>query len=328
MNFLKKLGALATFGLACLHGQAADPAWPTKPVRLVVPYSAGSTADMVGRVLVERLGARFKQPFVIDNRPGGGGEVATQHVARSPADGYTFLLTTAGPLVVSPSLKEDLGYDVAKDFAPVAELAWIPVVLVSHPSFPAQTLPELIAELRKRPGHYAYASSGVGSYAHIAMEMFKQSLGVSVTHVPYRGPSQAEADLVGGQVTLMLTGISTANPFLQSGRLRAFGISSRERSRFAPAVPTLMEQGVKELADYEVTSRVVLLAPLATPKQVIADLNAEINAALASDEFQDKLHAKSLLAHRSTQPAQVAETLLNERATWARVIKAAGIRME
>ncbi|QHE87563.1 Bug family tripartite tricarboxylate transporter substrate binding protein [Hydrogenophaga sp. BPS33] len=314
--------------LVGLQGHANEAAWPTKPVRLVVPYSAGSTADMVGRILVDRLGARFKQPFVIDNRPGGGGEVGTQHVARSAPDGYTLLLTTGGPLVISPSLKKDLGYDLVKDFTPIADLAWIPVILVSHPSFPARTLPELIAELRKRPGHYAYASSGVGSYAHIAMEMFKQALGVSVNHVPYRGPSQAESDLVGGQVSLMLTGISTASVFLQNNRLRAYGVSSRERSRFVPDVPTLMEQGVKELVDYEVTSRTVLLAPAGTPKNIVADINAEINRALASPEFQEQLHTKNLLSHASTQPAKVSETLVNERTTWAKVIKAAGIQME
>lgn len=326
-TFGKLVVSLAA-ALIGLQGHANETAWPTRPVRLVVPYSAGSTADMVGRILVERLGARFKQPFVIDNRPGGGGEVGTQHVARSAPDGYTLLLTTGGPLVISPSLKKDLGYDLVKDFTPIADLAWIPVVLVSHPSFPAQTLPELIAELRKRPGHYAYASSGVGSYAHIAMEMFKQSLGVSVNHVPYRGPSQAEADLVGGQVSLMLTGISTANVFLHNNRLRAYGVSSRERSRFTPNIPTLMEQGVKELAGYEVTSRTVLLAPAGTPKNIVADMNAEINRALASPEFQEQLHSKNLLSLPSTQPAKVAETLLNERTTWAKVIKTAGIPME
>lgn len=328
VRFFGTLLASLALALVGVQGHASEPVWPTKPVRLVVPYSAGSTADMVGRILVERLGARFKQPFVIDNRPGGGGEVGTQHVARSAPDGYTLLLTTGGPLVISPSLKKELGYDLVKDFTPIADLAWVPVVLVSHPSFPAQTLPELIAELRKRPGHYAYASSGVGSYAHIAMEMFRQSLGVSVNHVPYRGPSQAEADLVGGQVALMLTGISTANVFLQSNRLRAYGVSSRERSRFAPNIPTLMEQGVKELADYEVTSRTVLMAPIGTPRKIVTDINAEINRALASAEFQEQLHAKNLLSHPSTQPAKVAETLLNERATWAKVIKAAGIPME
>lgn len=328
VRFFGTLLASLALALVGVQAQANEPVWPTKPVRLVVPYSAGSTADMVGRILVERLGARFKQPFVIDNRPGGGGEVGTQHVARSAPDGYTLLLTTGGPLVISPSLKKELGYDLVKDFTPIADLAWIPVVLVSHPSFPAQTLPELIAELRKRPGHYAYASSGVGSYAHIAMEMFKQSLGVSVNHVPYRGPSQAEADLVGGQVALMLTGISTANVFLQSNRLRTYGVSSRERSRFAPNIPTLMEQGVKELADYEVTSRTVLMAPIGTPRKIVADINAEINRALASAEFQEQLHTKNLLSHPSTQPAKVAETLLNERTTWAKVIKAAGIPME
>lgn len=305
---------------------AADENWPSKPVRMVVPYSAGSTADMVGRLLGERLAARFKQPFVVDNRPGGGGEVGTLGVARSPADGHTLLLTTAGPLVVSPGLNKNLAYDTEKDFAPIAELAWIPLVLVSHPSFPARTLPELIAVLKANPGKYAYASSGNGSYAHISMEMFKQATGVFVTHIPYRGPAQAEADLVGGQVSLMFTGISTVNPLIQAGRLTTFGVSSRTRSSFAPSIPTLMEQGLKALNTYEVTSRTVLMAPANTPAAIVNQLNAEINAALKSPDFREKLTAKSLLAPESTSPPEVTATLRREKTLWAKVIETAKIR--
>lgn len=307
---------------------AADEPWPSRPVRMVVPYSAGSTADMVGRILGEHLTARFKQPFLVENRPGAGGEVGTLGVAKATADGYTLLLTTGGPLTVSPGLNKNLAYDTEKDFAAIAELAWIPVILVSHPSFPAKTLPELISVLKANPGKHAYASSGTGSYAHIAMEMFKQATGVFVIHIPYRGPSQAEADLVGGQVSLMFTGISTVNPLIQAGRLRPYGVSSRTRSTFAPSIPTLMEQDVKELKGYEVTSRTVLLAPANTPAAIVGQLNAEINAALQSADFRGKLTAKSLLVPESTQPAAVAAALKREKSDWARVIEAAKIRID
>lgn len=323
---MKRLLSILAVAAALSQTGYAQDTWPSKPVRLIVPFSAGSTADMAGRILGERLAARFKQPFIVENRLGAGGEVATQAVAKAPADGYTLLLSTTSPLVVSPGLKQNLGYDVEKDLVPIAEIASVPVILASHPSFPAKTLPELIAVLKANPGRYAYASSGNGSYAHITMEMFKQATGVFITHIPYRGPAQAETDLVGGQVSLMFAGISTVGPLVQSGRLRTFGITSATRSPFAPSIPTVKEQQIPQLGSFEVTSRVVLLAPAGTPPAIVNQLHGEIDAALKSAEFREKLHHKNLSTPESTTPAMVSTSLRTERAQWTQVIRAAGIR--
>lgn len=328
MNRTRRSLALLLLATAAPGTFAVDEPWPSKPVRVVVPFSAGSTADMVGRVLSERLSSRFKQPFVIDNRPGAGGELGAATVARAPADGYTLLLTTSSPLVINPTLSRNIAYDVEKDFAPIAQLAWVPVVLVSHPSIPARTLPELIAFLKAHPGKYGYGSSGKGSYAHITMEMFKQVTGIEINHVPYRGPSQAETDLVGGQVALMFAGISTSNPLIQAGRLRPFGVTSRVRSAFAPEIPTFVEQGTPELKGFEVTSWVSLLGPTNTPPAVIEQLHAEINAALKSPEFRDKLLAKSLAPFDTSQPKDIAARIRSELALWAKVIRNAKVEAE
>ena len=331
MLFCRMLTGLLTAFLASQSQIAlcAEDVYPSKPVRLVVPFSAGSTADIVGRVLSERLSSRLKQPFIVDNRAGAGGEVGTSAVGKAAADGYTLLLTTSSPLVINPSLSKNILYDVEKDFAPIALLAWLPAVLVSNPTVvPAKTLPDLIAFLKANPGKYGYASSGQGSYAHITMELFKQATGVDVTHIPYKGPSQAETDLVGGQVAIMFDGIATANPLINTGRLRAYGVTSRVRTSFAPDIPTFAEQGQVELKSFEVTSWVSLLAPVNTPPAIIARLNNEINEALKTPEFKERLTSKSLMTYESSNPREITTLIKTEKARWAKVIIDAKIQVE
>jgi len=316
-------------GLAAMLSPAiAQGSYPSKPVKLVVPFSAGSTADLIARMLAERLSARLKQPFVVDNRAGAGGSVGLGVVAKSPADGYTLLLTTSSPLTINPVLQKSIPYNVEKDFAPIGRVAWVPVILVANPSLPARSLPELIAFLKNNPGKYGYATSGQGSYAHITMEMFRQALGLELMHIPYKGPAQAETDVVAGQVALMFDGIATANPLIQAGRLRPYGITSLKRSVFAPEIPTFVEQNRPELKNFEVTSWVSMLAPAGTPPAVINRLNSEINDALRSTEFRARLYAKSFMAYEPNSPKDIPLVISREKARWAKVIHDANIQAE
>ena len=307
---------------------AAQEAYPSKPVRLVVPFSAGSTADNIARLLGDRLAQRLKQPFIVVNRAGAGGSVGVAAVTQAPADGYTLLLTTSSPLTINPVRQHSVPYKVEKDFAPIGRIAWVPVMLVSNPSVPARTLDELITYLRTNPGKLSYASSGQGSYAHITMEMFKQALGLDVTHIPYKGPAQAETDVVGGQVAVMFDGIATANPLIKANRLRAYAITSEKRSSFAPEVPTFTEQKRRELKDFVVTSWVSLLAPAGTSPEVVNKLNAEINDALQAPDFREKLEAKSFIVFEPNKPGQILPAIAAEKARWAKVIADGKIQPE
>lgn len=319
------LGAIA-LSPGLTHSQQT---YPAKPVKLVVPFSAGSTGDAIARLLGDWLSARLKQPFVVDNRAGAGGSTGVGSVAKAAADGYTLLLTTSSPLTINPILQKSISYDVEKDFAPIGMIASVPVVLVSNPSIPAQNLTELIAFIRNNPGKYSYASSGQGSYAHITMEMFKQALALDLTHVPYKGPAQAETDVVGGQVAFMFDGIATANPLIQAGRLRPYGVTSAKRSVFAPAIPTFVEQDRHpELKNFEVTSWVSLLAPAGTPPAIVALLNSEINEALGSSSFREKLEARSFMAFQPNKADELAQMIRKEKGRWAKVISDANIQAE
>jgi tripartite-type tricarboxylate transporter receptor subunit TctC len=316
-------------GLAAVLSPAtAQDAYPNRPVKLVVPFSAGSTADLIARMLADRLSARLKQPYIVDNRAGAGGSVGLGVVAKSPADGYTLLLTTSSPLTINPILQKSISYNVEKEFAPIGRIAWVPVILVGNPSLPAKSLPELITFLKNNPGKYGYATSGQGSYAHITMEMFRQSLGLELTHIPYKGPAQAETDVVAGQVALMFDGIATANPLIQAGRLRPYGITSLKRSVFAPEIPTFVEHNRPELKNFEVTSWVSMMAPAGTPPAVINRLNSEINEALKSTDFKARLYAKSFMAYEPNSPKDIPPIIRAEQARWAKVISDGNIQAE
>ena len=317
--------ALAAHG-APAHSQDR---YPSRAVKLVVPFSAGSTADMVARVLAERLSGRLKQPFVVDNRAGAGGSVGTGVVAKSPPDGYTLLLTTSSPLTINPVLQKNVPYNVEKDLLPIGMIAAVPVVLVSNPAMPAANLSELIAHLKKNPGRYSYASSGPGSYANITMEMFKQVLGLEITHVPYKGPAQAETDVVAGQVALMFDGIATANPLIQASRLKAYGVTSARRSAFAADIPTFTEMKAHpELRDFVVTSWVSLSAPAGTAPEIVRTLNREINEALKSPDFRKQLESRSYIVYEPNSPQQIPPLIASEKARWAKVIADGNIQPE
>jgi tripartite-type tricarboxylate transporter receptor subunit TctC len=327
MHFRKTLRAIAAT-LAVLSMSALAGEYPNKPIKLVAPFSPGSTGDLVARLLSERMAAVFKQPVIVENKAGAGGNLGAAAVARSAPDGYTLLVTTSSPLVINPLIYRKMPFDVEADLLPVGVVAHVPVILVSNPSFPARNLAAVIAHVRANPGRLSYASSGTGSYAHITMERFKQALGLHLTHVPYKGPAAAETDVVAGQVELFFDGIATANPLIKSGRLRPYAITARTRSPFAPDIPTFAEQGWPELQDFDVSSWVSVLVPAGTPAAIVTRWNRELNGLLNDKDFQDKLKASSLAVLSPSTPAEISARIKAETARWGKVVRDARIEAD
>ena len=321
-------GLLLTACLALMAGgpaRAADAPYPTRVIKLVVPFPPGSTADAVARVLAERFTARLGQPVIVDNKAGAAGSIGADAVAKAQADGHTLLLTTSSPMVLNPSLYRKLSYNVDRDFVPVGMIGFLPTILVASPGVPAANVTELVAYLRKNPGKVSYGSSGAGSFAHVTMEVFKNAVGVDVAHVPYRGNAQADNDLLAGHISLMFTSLSTSAPLVASGKLKAFAVTSPARSPFAQTVPALAESGIAGLGDFDVTYWVGVLAPAGTPVTVVKKLNDEINGLLQAAEFREQLAKQKIDASRPMSPHEITQLIAAEKAKWAKVLRDARI---
>ena len=314
---------VATIALAACAGAAAAQGYPNKPVRLIVPFVAGGGTDLTARIIAQRLNEALAQPVVVDNRPGAGGVIGADLVAKALPDGYTLLMGTPGSLTINPSLQPKMPYRL-QDFAPIALATISPFVMVVHPSVPASSVKELVALAKARPGALNYGSAGNGSVAHLSAEQFKSLAGVQLTHVPYKGSAQSVTDLLGGQLQVMFENQPVVLPHIRSGKLRALGVGTAKRSALLPDVPTVAEAGVP---GYEASTAFGVLAPARTPREVIARLNRDIVAVLRAPDVRERLAAQGLDAVGST-PAEYAEHLKNELAQYARVIKAAGIRAD
>jgi tripartite-type tricarboxylate transporter receptor subunit TctC len=301
------------------RAQAPTPAYPTKPVRIVVPTGAGGITDIVARIVAARLTDRMGQTFLIDNKAGAGGIIGTEVVARAPADGYTLLMVFPSH-PVNPALKLHLPYDTIRDFAPVTTLTTVSLVLLVPPSLPAKDVKELIA-LAKRE-RVTYASVGSGSLAHLGAELFRSKAGIELTHVPYRSAPAAQQALMGGEVSMFFDTPITAVPLVKDGRLRALGVSTRTRSPLMPDVPTIEEAGVP---GYEVLGWNGILAPAATPRPIVERLNREIRAVLDEPEVKQKL-AQQGADPAPTDPESFARLIRDDVAKWADVIRSAGIQ--
>jgi tripartite-type tricarboxylate transporter receptor subunit TctC len=302
---------------------AAQTDFPNKPIRLVVPYAAGGIADLLGRLVAEKLGATYKQSVVVENRPGAGGHVGGELVAKAPADGYTLVLATIAHNGAS-SMYKGLKYDPATDLVPVALIAESAGVLIVNPSVPAKTVPEFLALARAQPGKLNYASAGNGSALHMAAELFKHLSGTDLVHVPYKGSAPAMADLLGGQVQLMFENIATAHPHIKAGKVRALGVTSRARNPSLPEVPTIADAGVPGYASepwYTVS------APRGVPAEVMRRLNADINAVLKSPDLAQRWESLGVTPlGGSLDDAAKRNAMESER--WARVIQAARIQVD
>ena len=298
-------------------------AYPAKPIRLVVPYSPGGPVDIVGRIVAQKLTDALASQVIVDNRAGGGGNIAVEIVARAVPDGYTLLMGANGTNAINPSLYAKLAVDPAKELAPISMVASSPMILVTHPSLAANSVKELVALAKAKPGAINFASSGSGSTAHLSSELFKSMTAINIVHVPYKGAGPALTDLVGGQVQMMFTGVSSTLPYVKAGRLRPLAVSSEKRAPILPEVPTVSE----DIPGYEVLTWYGVFAPVQTAKPIIGKLNATLAQIFATTDARQRLAA--LGAEPVTMsPEQFALAVRKEVTKWAKVIKESGARPE
>lgn len=325
MNRLAK--SLARAAPVVIVGCLALPAWaqtyPSKPVHIIVPFAAGGPADIYARFVGQKLQESLGQSFVIEDRPGGGSIIGTEAVAKSPADGYT-LLMMSNTHTVNESLIAKKPFDLMRDFAPVAPVNYSDLVLVVHPSVPVNSLKELIALAKAKPGGLNYASSGPGTPYHMAGELFKAMAGVDIVHVPYKGSSGARTDILGGQVQMMFDAITTMAPNVRAGKLRAFGTTGKARSPVLPEIPTVSEAGVP---GYEAVIWLGLMAPAATPKPILEKLNAEIRKVVNSADVKDAW-AKQGAAPMSMSTDEFGQYIREDIAKWAKIVKMSGAKVD
>ena len=303
---------------------AAQAAYPTKPIRLVVPFAPGGSADVVGRLIAEELRAGLGQPVVVDNRPGAGGNIAGDMVAKSPADGYTLLLAAAGPIAINPSLYGRMPYSPATDLAPVALLARDHQLMAVTPSVPARDVREFIAYAKANPGKVSFGSPGNGTPAHLGGELFNQMAGTQMVHVPYKGSAPAMNDLISGQITVMIDNMPALLPQVQAGRLRALGVASPSRASGAPDIPTVAESG---LPGFNVTAWKGLMAPAGTPKPIVAKLNEVAVAAVAKPEIRKRLVDLGAEPGGGS-PEDFGALIAKDSRSWAALVKSTGARVD
>jgi tripartite-type tricarboxylate transporter receptor subunit TctC len=302
-------------------GLAQD--YPSKPVRIVVPFAPGGSTDVLARIVGQKLGERSGQPVIVENRAGAGGNIGADQVAKSAPDGYTLLLGGV-PHAISASLYSKLPYDLARDLTAIAEIASFPSAIVLHPSLPAHSVKELIALARARPGQLSFGSAGNGSPNHLALELFKTMAGVDMAHVPYKGSGQLIGDLLAGQVQLASMGTPVALPHVQSGKLRAIAVTGAVRSSLLPEVPTVSEAG---LPGFDVTSWYGVFGPARLPAGIVVKLNSEIDSAVTSHDVKERLAA--LGAEPSVKaPDEFGRYVREEITKWAKVVKDSGAKAE
>ncbi len=311
---------IATAVISTAWGQA----YPSKPVKLIVPYPAGGSADTLARLIGQKLSEIWGQPVVVDNKPGANGIIGTDLAAKSLPDGYTLYVGTDGPISINPSLYANMPYDWKKDFVPVSLMAVLNQILVVHPSLPATSVQELVALAKSKPGQLNYASMGRGSSPHLGAELFKSVAGVDITHVPYKGSAQSITGLLAGEVSLFFVGISTAAPFVKAGRLRALAVTSKKRSDALADVPTFVESG---LPDVELGIWFGLFAPAGTPPAVISRLNTDIAKVLDLAEVRQALASRGF-EPRGSSPEEFRELIQKDQNRWAALIRQLGIKPE
>ena len=314
------IALVAVFGFVnALPAQAQQ--YPAKPIRLIVPFVAGGSADVLSRVLAQRLTQQYGQQVVVENRPGSGGHVGAEAAARAAPDGYTIVFGTIG-IHAAYTIYSKLNYDPSRDLQPVSMYADVPNILVVHPSVPVKNVKEFIALAKSNPGRLNFGTAGSGSSTHMAGEWFKLYTGVNLTHVPYKGSAQAMQDLLGGQIELMFENLPTAIAQVRAGKIRSLGMTSRERSPSMPEVPTLAETGVP---GFEATAWFTIAAPAKVPADIIRKLNIDMNAFLKAPEMQQRWIDMGVVPLGGS-PADAEKFFVVEREKWGKVIKAAGIR--
>ena len=315
---------LVGLAFASLAGVSHAQAWPSKPIRWIVPFAPGGTTDILARTIAEKLTPALGKPVIVENNPGAGGSVGATQTAKAAPDGYTIMGGTISTHAINASLYKQLPYDPVKDFVPITLIARVPNLLVVNPEVPAKSVKELIALLKANPGKYTFASSGNGTSQHLSGELFKSMAGVDMQHIPYKGSPPALQDVVGGQVTMTFDNITTAWPLAKAGKLRPLAVTTAKRSPIAPDVPTLAESG---LAGYEVGSWQGVFAPAGTPPDVVKRLNTEIVKIINMPDVRAKLEALGAepVGNSSDEFATIVKS---EVAKWAKVVKESGAHVD
>ena len=320
------LGGLMLAALGASHIASAQERYPAKPVRVIVPFPAGGPTDIVGRVIAGKLSELLGQQFVVENRTGGGGNIGTEVAAKAPADGYTLLVATVSTHAINPGVYKKLPYDPVKDFAPIAQVGVTPSILSMHPSIPVKDVKGLIALAKANPGKLTYGSAGLGSILHLCGEQFKTGAGgLNILHVPYRGSTPMNADLIAGHIAMVFDGTPTALPLVQTGKIRAIGAGMATRARALPELPTLQEQGIKAFECYTWNA---IFAPAKTAPAIVNLLSDGINKALADPAVFKRLQDAGIDPTPGSNPEKLAEFVKAELAKWAPIIKASGAQLD
>jgi tripartite-type tricarboxylate transporter receptor subunit TctC len=306
-----------------VHGAPAQP-YPSRPITLVVPFSAGGGTDIIARIVAERMSRTLGQQIIVENRPGAAGTIAMRQVARSAPDGYTLGQGNPSTLAVAPSMYPNLGYDPRKDFAPVGLLGTTPLILVVHPSVPVQSVQELIALAKQEPGRLTFGSGGTGGITHLAGELFASMAAISMRHVPYKGIAPAYNDLLGGHLRMVFGGLPAAISQVNEGKLRALAVTGATRSKIFPAVPTVAEAA---LPGYEAAQRWGIVSPSGTPRAIVEKLNAVVREALASGDVQMRMAVDGTEQLPGT-PEDYAADIDREESKWSQIIRQAGLKPE
>ena len=313
------VGASLALVAGVTHAQGG---YPAKPIKLVVPFAPGGTTSILGRLMAERMGQNMAQTIVVDNRPGAGGNVGMDLVAKAEPDGYTILMGPIG-LAINPALYAKMNFDPIQDLAPIGLYAGVPNLMVVHPGVPAANVRELIAYAKANPGKLNYASNGNGTSSHLAAEMLKSAAGVDITHVPYKGGGPAMQDLIGGQVNMLFDQVPAVLPQVQGGRVRALGVSSLKRSAAAPDIPAISET----LTGFDMTVWFGLLAPRGTPREIVFRLNTEMVRVLKDPAFQAQLATMGVTPMPGT-PEEFGTFIRSETTRWAKVVKDSGAKID
>jgi tripartite-type tricarboxylate transporter receptor subunit TctC len=330
MNQEKAMTLRGQFLLICLGcclsaaaATAQPQGYPVKPIKVIVPVAAGGATDLTARLVGQKMAERLGQAVIIENRPGGNETIGTDAVAKSAPDGYTVLISPPAAIVILPHLQK-LPYAAERDLAPVSLAVVTPLILVVHPALPAQTVKELIALAKARPGHLSYASAGNGGVQHLAAELLKTTMNIDVVHIPYKGAGPVMQDLIGGQVQMFFAGMPPAMPHIRSGKLRALAVTTTNRPSAAPEVPTMEEAGVP---GFDISNWFAYFVPAATPTNVIGKLSAEINRALKQQDVKEKL-AGAGAETMGTSPEELARFMRTESAKFADLIKTSGAKLD
>jgi tripartite-type tricarboxylate transporter receptor subunit TctC len=316
-------GISACVGMAALVGEAGAETYPSRPVKLIVPFPPGGPTDVQARIVAQEMSKTLGQQIVIDNRGGAGGSVAAQAAATSAPDGYTMFFATGGTHGINPSLYKSVPYDAVKDFDPVVFISTSPNVFVANPKFPANTIAELIEYAKKNPGKVNYATAGIGTTTHMSAELLQSVSGITLVHVPYRGGAPAMSDLLGGQVELMADGLPSAMPFIKAGTIKALGVTTAARAPSAPQIPTVAET----VPGYEAVAWFGLVVPKGTPKEAIERLNAVANQALQSEAVKAR-YAELGADPVGGSPEDLRRQIASELKKWADVVKTTGARVD